>query len=131
MQDGFNHLLDANLRRFPGGIYLGGKLSYNDAGTKEAYQFLPWGLVERCFPKASVPGLGEWACPYMITRMKSLPVGSCMGEGFDCVFESSDCPKEGSTKSKKLELALAKTGATFSPFTESTSSTSHSVLHSF
>ena len=81
--------------------------------------------------EANLPGLGEWECPIMVVKMKSLGVGSCMGEGFDCVFEAGDCPKEGSTKSKKLELALAKTGATFSPFAESTSSTSHSVLHSF
>ena len=81
--------------------------------------------------EANLPGLGGWEYPIMIATLKSLGVGSCMGEGFDRVFESSDCPAEGTNKSKKLELALAKTGATFSPFSESTSSTSHSVLHSF
>ena len=43
----FEELVVANYRHFPGGIYLGGQLSYDDAKWKEAFEVVPFGMINR------------------------------------------------------------------------------------
>ena len=41
-------LIDANIGRFKGGVYLGGKFSFPDTEFQHKYDFVPYGLVSRC-----------------------------------------------------------------------------------
>ena len=54
--------LVANAPRFQGGIYLGGKLNYDDAGYAELFEFTPFGLTQKVRARAdgAVP-LHAWA----------------------------------------------------------------------
>jgi hypothetical protein len=58
----FGELVEQNLKRFPGGIYLGGSLSY--PGEKEwptKFEFVPFGLLSRVLPHHSPQAqLDKW-----------------------------------------------------------------------
>ena len=43
----FKELADANYDKFPGGIYVGGKLNYQETDYLQTYDALPWGFVTR------------------------------------------------------------------------------------
>lgn len=43
----WKELLDANIDKFEGGIYLGGNLNYKEDDYLDKYEIVPWGLSKR------------------------------------------------------------------------------------
>jgi len=50
----------ANYNNFPGGIYLGGKLSHPDPEFDSAYEMIPYGFTDRAVRRDQIPGILKW-----------------------------------------------------------------------
>mmetsp|Transcript_72656 Transcript_72656/g.206890 ORF Transcript_72656/g.206890 Transcript_72656/m.206890 type:complete len:880 (-) Transcript_72656:73-2712(-) len=53
----FREFMDSNTKRFPGGIYIGGKLNYPNEKWGEAYETVPFGIVARIEPIQPMPDM--------------------------------------------------------------------------
>lgn len=71
---------DANFEKRPGGIFLGGTLSFPDQEYKERYEFVPYGLVSVLSLKARPPSLDAYvlesrkAWSTALNEMRRLPL---------------------------------------------------------
>lgn len=69
----FREFMDSNTKRFPGGIYIGGKLNYANEKWGEAYETVPFGIVASIEPKAPMPDMPkptEQTTPEALNRMQ-------------------------------------------------------------
>mmetsp|Transcript_12384 Transcript_12384/g.25320 ORF Transcript_12384/g.25320 Transcript_12384/m.25320 type:complete len:783 (-) Transcript_12384:41-2389(-) len=136
----WHELLDANIDKFPGGIYLGGGLNYQESSHMQDYDVVPWGLSKGFVKKGQLTegdGFKEWIVEsrrvvYELTRrFSTLPDISKYTEAtwewtlqreyFDHVYERSahllelvinDPPPSGLTPQDRLNL-LVEVSAVF------------------